>query len=95
MGKLWVNEQKNVVFSYRQAQSSVQVGLQKLEELKVPINRPNDYFAEMVKIDHMRKVRQSLLGRQKILEQKERARKLRELKRYGKKAIHKGYTYLL
>ena len=87
-----MSKKKTTFFSYRQAQSSVQVGLQKLEELKVPINRPDDYFAEMVKTDdHMRKVRQSLLSWQKILEQKEKARKLRELKRYGKKVIYKGY----
>lgn len=44
-------------FSYQQASSSVKVGLRKLEELGVPIHRPDDYFAEMVKTDdHMRKV---------------------------------------
>lgn len=72
--------------SYHQAQSSVLIGLRKLEELGVPTRRPEDYFAEMVKADdHMRKVRQCLLSRQKILEQKEKSRKMRELKKYGKK----------
>ena len=43
--------------SYQQACSSVQIGLRKLEELGVPTQRPEDYFAEMVKTDdHMRKV---------------------------------------
>ncbi len=72
--------------SFRQAQSSVLIGLHKLEELGVPLQRPDDYFAEMIKTDdHMKKVRQSLLNRQKILEQKEKARKMRILKKYGKK----------
>ena len=43
--------------SYQQAQSAVSIGLRKLEELGVPVKRPDDYFAEMVKTDdHMRKV---------------------------------------
>lgn len=72
--------------SYHQAQASVLIGLQKLESLGVPTTRPDDYYAEMVKTDdHMRKVRQSLLSKQKILEHREKARKLRELKKYGKK----------
>lgn len=62
------------------------MGLRKLEELGIETKRPSDYFAEMVKTDnHMRKVRESLLSQQKILEQKEKSRKLRELKKYGKK----------
>ena len=45
------------MYSYQQACSSVKVGLRKLEELGVPTQRPEDYFAEMVKNDdHMRKV---------------------------------------
>ena len=44
-------------FSYRQAQWAASVGLRKLEELGIPTQRPDDYFAEMVKTDdHMRKV---------------------------------------
>ena len=79
-------ESLNHFSSFQQAQSSVMVGLRKLEELGFPYLRPDDYFAEMIKTDdHMKKVRQSLLSRQKILEQKEKARKLRELKKYGKK----------
>ena len=43
--------------SYRQAQWAASVGLRKLEELGIPTQRPDDYFAEMVKTDdHMRKV---------------------------------------
>lgn len=69
-----------------QAQTAALTGLRKLEELDVPTQRPQDYYAEMVKTDdHMRKVREKLLGKQKILEHKEKARKLREQKKYGKK----------
>ena len=33
------------------------VGLKKLQELDIPTQRPDDYFAEMIKTDdHMRKV---------------------------------------
>lgn len=72
--------------SYYQAQSSALAGLRQLDELGVPTQRPEDYYAEMVKNDdHMRRVRQNLLSRQKVLEQREKARKLRELKKYGKK----------
>ena len=43
----------------RQAQASVLVGLKKLQELDIPTQRPDDYFAEMIKTDdHMRKVRE-------------------------------------
>ena len=66
-------------------------GLRKLEKLGVPTQRPEDYYAEMVKTDdHMRKVRQCLLSRQKMLEQKEKARKMRELKKYGKKVRYQS-----
>ena len=79
------------LYSFQQAQSSVLVGLGKLEELGVPHLRPDDYFAEMIKTDdHMKKVRQSLLSRQKILEHKEKARKVREMKKFGKKVSYVG-----
>ena len=43
--------------SVHQAQSAVKIGLDKLREHDIPISRPEDYFAEMVKSDdHMRKV---------------------------------------
>lgn len=92
--------------SYHQARAATVIGLGKLEELGVPTERPDDYFAEMVKgDDHMRKVRElvgvepclerpliglfkvreDLLSRKKITENREKARKTRELKKYGKK----------
>ncbi|GAA5899954.1 EBP2 family rRNA-processing protein [Sporobolomyces salmoneus] len=52
----------------------------------LPFHRPSDYFAEMVKTDdHMSKIRQSLLDEQAGMKASEEARKLRELKKFGKK----------
>lgn len=46
-----------LLLSIHQAQAALRVGLEKLVELDVPITRPSDYFAEMVKTDdHMRRV---------------------------------------
>jgi rRNA-processing protein EBP2 len=43
--------------SYKQALDAVNVGRAKLAAFGIPIERPEDYFAEMVKTDeHMRKV---------------------------------------
>lgn len=71
---------------YHQVRAATVIGLSKLEELGVPTERPDDYFAEMVKgDDHMRKVREDLLSRKKVTENREKARKTRELKKYGKK----------
>lgn len=47
----------NYTFSYRQAQVAAKEALEKLRKLGVPTERPEDYFAEMVKSDaHMQKV---------------------------------------
>jgi len=46
-----------VFSSYRQAQVSAKEALSKLRDLGIPTQRPEDYFAEMVKSDvHMQKV---------------------------------------
>lgn len=39
------------------------------------------------------KVRETLLSRQKVLEQREKARKLRELKKFGKKVRVTTFMY--
>jgi len=71
---------------YRQAQASVLEGLAKLAKLSIPTKRPEDYFAEMAKSDeHMKKVRSKLLEKKMSLERSEKAKKLRELRKYGKK----------
>lgn len=44
-------------FSYRQAQSAVLEGIERLHSMHIPTKRPDDYFAEMAKSDiHMKKV---------------------------------------
>ncbi|XP_028403785.1 probable rRNA-processing protein EBP2 [Dendronephthya gigantea] len=71
---------------YKQAQMAVSEALPKLKKLGVPINRPSDYFAEMVKTDdHMQKVREKLVTKELAMEKSEKARKLRAMKKYGKK----------
>ncbi|XP_045128549.1 probable rRNA-processing protein EBP2 homolog [Portunus trituberculatus] len=71
---------------YRQAQSTVLEGYKKLEELNLPTVRPSDYFAEMAKSDeHMQKVRKRLMQKQVGQQISERVKKIREIKKYGKK----------
>lgn len=51
----------------------------------IPTKRPEDYFAQMIKTDaHMKKVRETLVGKQESLEKSEKAKKLREMKKMGK-----------
>ena len=48
--------------------------------------RPEDYFAQMAKSDdHMNKVREKLVSKQATEEKLEKVRKLRNLKKFGKK----------
>ena len=54
--------------------------------MQIPTKRPDDYFAQMAKSDdHMQKIRQKLLSKQQVQEKIEKVKKLRELKKYGKK----------
>lgn len=74
---------------YRQAQASVLEGIPRLHKLGVKTKRPEDYFAEMAKSDdHMKRVREKLLEKQTIMERREKIRKLRDLRKYGKKVQH-------
>lgn len=51
----------------------------------VPTRRPDDYFAEMAKSDdQMKKIREKLVSKQRSMELSEKAKKLREQKKYGK-----------
>ncbi|XP_077501966.1 uncharacterized protein LOC144112985 [Amblyomma americanum] len=73
---------------YRQAQAAVLEGIPRLHQLGVVTRRPDDYFAQMAKSDtHMTKVREKLLTKKVALERSEKARKLRELKKFGKKIV--------
>ncbi|PVD23550.1 hypothetical protein C0Q70_16822 [Pomacea canaliculata] len=80
------DEFKRELLFYRQAQAAVLIALPKLSQLGLSTKRPEDYFAEMAKSDsHMVKVRAKLQERQQALERSLKAKKLRELKKYGKK----------
>ncbi len=61
------------------------IGLEKLREANVPIERPQDYFAEMVKSDsHMEFIRSKLAKQKERLERIETKKKDAELKKFGK-----------
>ncbi|XP_068675751.1 probable rRNA-processing protein EBP2 [Montipora foliosa] len=71
---------------YKQAQVAMRKGLNKLKQLGIPSKRPEDYFAEMLKTDdHMQRVRGRLLSKQQAMERSEKAKKQREMKKFGKK----------
>ncbi|KAI0122946.1 eukaryotic rRNA processing protein EBP2-domain-containing protein [Xylariales sp. AK1849] len=56
-----------------------------LQSEGVPFSRPNDYFAEMVKDDgHMEKVKERLVEEASAKKASSEARKLRDLKKFGK-----------
>ncbi|CAL8396139.1 unnamed protein product [Boreogadus saida] len=74
------------MFFYRQAQASVLEALPRLKKLNIFTKRPGDYFAEMAKSDQqMTKIRKKLISKQAILEKSEKAKKLREQRKFGKK----------
>ncbi|XP_060788792.1 probable rRNA-processing protein EBP2 [Neoarius graeffei] len=71
---------------YRQAQATVLEALPKLQKLQIPTKRLEDYFAEMAKSDqHMQKIRKKLIQKQMVMERSEKAKKLREQRKFGKK----------
>ncbi|KAK3090016.1 hypothetical protein FSP39_008543 [Pinctada imbricata] len=71
---------------YRQAQASVLEGIPRLQALDIQTKRPEDYFAEMAKSDdHMKRVREKLLEKQMSIDRREKVRKQRDLRKYGKK----------
>nr|CAG4637336.1 EOG090X0D84 [Ceriodaphnia reticulata] len=77
--------QRETLF-YRQAQTAIIEGLARLKALGVPTKRPEDYFAQMAKSDdHMLKVKRRILTQQVAQEKCQKVKKLRELKKYGKK----------
>ncbi|KAI9141457.1 eukaryotic rRNA processing [Paraphysoderma sedebokerense] len=71
---------------HNQAHEAAINGRSILLDLNVPFHRPDDYFAEMLKTDnHMSRVRQKLLEEAEQVKKSEEARKLREMKKFGKK----------
>lgn len=80
------NDFRREMLFYRQAQSTVLSAIPKLHKLGIKTKRPDDYFAQMAKTDdHMKRVRERLLHKQLSVEKSEKAKKLRELRKYGKK----------
>lgn len=80
------NDFRREMIFYRQAQATVLSAIPKLHKLGLKTKRPEDYFAQMAKTDdHMKRVRERLLHKQLSMEKSEKAKKLRELRKYGKK----------
>lgn len=60
-----------------------------MKKLGVKTQRPSDYFAQTLKTDaHMARIQSNLKGKQEVLEKSEKAKKLREMKKMGKKIQH-------
>jgi len=56
-----------------------------LKKHKIPIQRPGDYYTEMLKTDvHMRKVREKMILETQKVDASDRARKQRQNKKFGK-----------
>lgn len=70
---------------YQQALETVLKGEKLMKQAKILFERPVDYYAEMVKTDdHMRRVREKMLGDQSAIESSEKAKKQRALRKAGK-----------
>lgn len=80
------NDFKRELTFYRQAQATVLEVIPRLTSMGVKTKRPDDYFAQMAKTDtHMNKIREKLVSKQATEDRLEKVRKLRELKKFGKK----------
>jgi len=67
------------------AQEGARRGVIKAKRAGLPLLRPNDYFAEMVKSDeHMGKVKANLLTQKSNLEKRDKARQMRQQKKFAK-----------
>lgn len=76
--------QRELAF-YSQCLEAVRLGRSRLISEGVPFSRPKDYFAEMVKEDaHMEKIKAKLVEEASAKKASAEARKLRDLKKFGK-----------
>ncbi|KAG6206761.1 hypothetical protein E4U35_001432 [Claviceps purpurea] len=76
--------QRELAF-YSQCLDAAKIGRANLLAEGVPFSRPKDYFAEMVKEDaHMEKVKALLIEEASAKKASAEARKLRDLKKFGK-----------
>lgn len=75
---------RELVF-YAQALAAAKEGIRRYHKQGLPFQRPNDFFAEMVKDDaHMKKVKDKLLHEKRVSEESEANRKQRVAKKYQK-----------
>jgi len=80
------NDFKREMLFYRQAQATVVESIPRLKKEKLATKRPDDYYAQMAKSDEqMKKIREYLVNRKSDIERREKLRKLREQRLYGKK----------
>eukprot|EP00035_Acanthoeca_spectabilis_P007392 m.136244 g.136244 ORF g.136244 m.136244 type:complete len:300 (-) comp13933_c0_seq4:2190-3089(-) len=71
---------------YDHSLAAVHAGCALLKQHGVPIQRPSDYYAEMLKTDeHMSRVKERIIVENKKIVASEQARKQRDNKKYGKK----------
>lgn len=76
---------RETAFAERTA-AAVHIGLAQLRAQKVKFRRPGDYFAEMVKTDeHMSKVKKGILRKKSKIEEAEKRRNNRDLKKNRRK----------
>jgi len=67
------------------AVEGARIGVIKAKRAKLPLLRPDDFFAEMVKSDeHMGKVKANLLTQKSNIEKREKARQMRHQKKFAK-----------
>lgn len=77
---------KQEMLFYKQSQVGAQQSIARLISMGISTERPEDYFAEMVKSDvHMKRVKEKLISKQLTMERTEKVSKMRKMKRLGKK----------
>ncbi|KAI0490668.1 eukaryotic rRNA processing protein EBP2-domain-containing protein [Xylaria cf. heliscus] len=85
IGEDLMDDIKRELAFYAQALDAAKRGRALLKAEGVPFSRPTDYFAEMVKDDgHMEKVKAKLVEEASAKKASAEARKLRDLKKFGK-----------
>lgn len=80
-----LNDFKRETTFHRQAQAALLNAIPRIKKLGIPISRPKDYFAEMIKTDeHMHKVRENIAKQEVITQRSEKVRQLRQQRKVGK-----------
>lgn len=80
------NNFKQEMLFYKQSEVGTQQSIARLKSMNIPTERPEDYFAEMVKSDeHMKRVKEKLISKQLTMERTEKVTKMRKMKKLGKK----------